>query len=282
MSAVPRRLGKMVREATGLSVEAVDWLWHEGRVELGRGAPFGLGELIYQDDTVLVDGTPLATPADRVDFVLHKPEGITTTACDPEGLADLQPWLATLPRGTFPVGRLDRDTSGLLLLTSDGDLAHALLTPDHHVEKEYLVRVRWRIEPDDPRLGALRRGIALDGEVVVPVRVEWMGHANCASDLLRVVVCEGKHRQVRRMCRGALLPPSALARTRLGPLHLGDLRASEVRALTDAEVTDLWRAVGGRDEVRRRQRLALHELAHRRQLAGTPDLRLERWLSREG
>lgn len=278
---IPRRLAKAVREATGHSVQLVEQLWRQGRIELGRSAPFGLDEIVYVDDAIRVDGEPLPAPGERRHYAMHKPVGVITTLSDPQGLSDMRPWLETLPRGVFPVGRLDRDTSGLLLWTSDGDLSFALLSPAHTVEKEYRVRVRWRILPADPRVATLRQPMRLGAtaDEVQAMRVDLVANAvDEPSDRLVLVVTEGKHRQVRRMCRAARLPVTALERVRIGAVQLGSLAVGQVRELEAHEVESLWRCVGGREAVRDRQLLALRALAHRRRTAGTPDLRLEAWL----
>jgi 23S rRNA pseudouridine2605 synthase len=284
--AIACRLAKAVREATGLSVQLVEQLWEQGRIELDRPARFGLDEIVDGDDTIRVDGKPLESVGERRHFAMHKPVGVITTLCDPQGLPDMRPWQNVLPRGVFPVGRLDRDTSGLLLWTSDGDLSYALLSPAHMVEKEYVVRVRWRIRPSDPRIVTLRQPMRLGvgpQDEVQSVRADLLQDSpGDASDRIVMVVTEGKHRQVRRMCRAAGLPVSALARVRVGPVELGNLAAGQVRELRSHEVDSLWRAVGGRGLVRERQLSALRSLADRRRRAGTPDLRLEIWLDRAG
>jgi 23S rRNA pseudouridine2605 synthase len=272
---IPRRLAKVVREATGLSVQRVSQLFDAGAIALQREAPFGPAEIVYPGEVVHVRGEPIGAPRERRCYAMHKPLGITTTTRDPDGFADLAPWLSELARGAFPVGRLDRDTSGLLLLTSDGDLAYALLSPRHHVEKEYVCTLRWRIAADDPRIARLREGVRLGDEPAHAVRIELSGDP---GKKLTVVLTEGKHRQVRRMCKRVGLALSGLARVRIGPLLLGALAEGGVRELGPSEIESLWNAAGGREAVVARQLLALAALADRRRRAGTPDRRLEQWL----
>lgn len=288
-SPLPRRLEKVVRERLGIAVQRVEALWRDGRIDLGRPCPFGLAEMVYEDDEVRVDSAPLPVRPGRVAYALHKPAGVTSTARDPDGLRDLSPWLRASGPGVFPVGRLDRDTTGLLLLTNDGDLAYALLSPGHAVEKEYRAQVRWQITESDPRLSTLRAGVALDGRIAKPVcaRLETgiatgdgMGQspATCPSRMLTIVLTEGAHRQVRRMCKAAGLPLSGLSRVRIGTVHLGNLEPGGVRALDDQECDGLLEAVGGVETIRQRQHRALVALAARRRESGSEDVRLEAWI----
>jgi 23S rRNA pseudouridine2605 synthase len=272
---IPRRLAKIVREATGSSVARVEKLFAAGAIELDREAPFGLAEIVYPGEGVRLLGKPIGAPGERRSYAMHKPAGITTTTRDPDGFADLSPWLAKLPAGLFPVGRLDKDTSGLLLLTNDGDLAYALLSPRHAVQKEYVCTVRWPVAADDARIARLREGVPLGDETAHALRV---GLTADPSRELTVVLTEGKHRQVRRMCKGVGLALSGLARVRIGPIATGALSEGDVRPLCPAEIESLWAAVGGPAAVLARQLAALAALADRRRRAGTPDVCLERWL----
>ena len=179
----------------------------------------------------------------------------------------------------FPVGRLDRDTTGLLLLTDDGDLAYMLLKPLFHVDKEYWLRLRGQVERGDTRLEALRHGLDLgDGRHdarALDVRVcaggaTWTG--------ARMVLDEGRYRQIRRMCRAAKFYLDHLHRVRVGPVRLGAIGPGQVRALTEGEIEALWTACGGRDLARTRAIEALRRGAQRAHEAGQPRARVERWL----
>jgi 23S rRNA pseudouridine2605 synthase len=138
---LPRRLVKHARDATPLSAAGVREAFVAGRltVKTAGGASSGasLDALIYEEDEVLLDGEPLAPRQRQAHAVLHKPRATLSTRRDPRGKGDLSPWLEAMPAGMFAVGRLDRDTTGALLFTTDGDLANALLRPERHAEKVY-------------------------------------------------------------------------------------------------------------------------------------------------
>jgi 23S rRNA pseudouridine2605 synthase len=173
-------------------------------------------------------------------FVLHKPRGVTTTMHDPHAGRDLRAYLPEGPR-VFPVGRLDRDTEGLLLLTNDGELAHRLAHPRHGVEKEYLAEVDGT--PTQRHVAMLRRGIRLDDGVARAVDARIAARTGDRG-AVRLVIAEGRKREVRRMLVAIGLPVRRLVRTRLGPLRLGHLSAGERRELSAEEVRDLYRAAG--------------------------------------
>jgi 23S rRNA pseudouridine2605 synthase len=167
-------------------------------------------------------------------YLLNKPRGVVTTASDPQGRPTVLDLVPPLPR-VFPVGRLDADTEGLLLLTNDGDLAFRMSHPSFGVEKEYMAEVE-----GDPSPGAVRRlreGVALDDGRTAPARV-----TRVAPRVLRVVIHEGRKRQVRRMCAAVGHPVVRLVRTRIGPLadrtlapgRWREVDAAEVRALQEA------------------------------------------------
>ena len=201
-------------------------------------------------DRVLVDGRPVGDDTPRVVLAFHKPKGVVTTRVDPGGrptvydalgdLGRLAPAGAPAPPGwVFPVGRLDRDTSGLLILTNDHRLGDRLTSPDHQVPKTYHARVRG--VPDDEALRALREGLPLDdGAVTRPARVRVLGTASGGgSTWLEIVLTEGKNRQVRRMGAAVGHEVLDLVRVRIGRLELGDLAPGEWRELDAEQVKSL-------------------------------------------
>ena len=194
-------------------------------------------------DEVTVDGKPVEVSGSRRYFVLNKPAGVITTARDPEGrptvLALLPPDLG--PGRLFPVGRLDADTTGLLLLTDDGELANRLAHPRHKVAKEYLAVVAGL--PGERDLRRLRQGVELDDGRTQPATVEVVA-ARGGLAQVRIVVSEGRNRQVRRMFEAVGHPVKELRRTAFGPIHLGRLRPGGVRRLRPAEVDSLRATVG--------------------------------------
>jgi pseudouridine synthase len=180
------------------------------------------------------------------------------------------------------VGRLDRATTGALLFTTDGDLAHAVRKPWHRVPKHYLLDVTGDVEPHDPRLENLVRGVdtalgTLHVErVTVVERPPQPGRTGITR--LRAVLVGGKNRQLRRMCYRAGLRLLHLHRDRFGPIHLGALAPDDWRPLTGDEVDALWASVGGRDHIRKHQLQALARRAALAREQGAPMPRLERWL----
>jgi pseudouridine synthase len=192
-------------------------------------------------DRVVVDGRPVGDDTPRVVLAFHKPVGFVTTRSDPGGRATVYDALGEVGRWVFPVGRLDRDTSGLLILTNDHRLGERLTSPEHHVPKTYHARVAG--VPDAEALRALREGLPLDdGTLTCPARVRVVGTPrgkDGASTWLEIVLTEGKNRQVRRMCAAVGHDVLELARVRIGRLSLGDLAPGEWRELGPEEVAAL-------------------------------------------
>jgi 23S rRNA pseudouridine2605 synthase len=193
-------------------------------------------------DRVEVDGEGIGVGADLVHYVLNKPRGVVTTASDPHGRPTVVALVPQEPR-VFPVGRLDADTEGLLLLTNDGELAHRLTHPSFGVEKEYLAEVEGT--PSAAALRRLREGVVLEDGPTAPARV-----AAVPPRALRLVIHEGRNRQVRRMCEAVGHPVVRLVRTRIGPLAERGLAPGEWRALTTAEVRALSAAAKARSPER--------------------------------
>ena len=184
-----------------------------------------------------VDGQPVGDETERLVVALHKPAGYVTTRVDPGGRATVYELLADVGRWVFPVGRLDRDTSGLLILTNDHRLGHRLTDPEHHVPKTYHVQVEG--VPDAAALQALRSGIPLDGVLTRPPKVRALGGARGGSAWIEIVLTEGKNRQVRRMCAAVGHEVLALARVGIGSLGLEELAPGEWRRLEPREVAKL-------------------------------------------
>jgi 23S rRNA pseudouridine2605 synthase len=180
---------------------------------------------------VAVDGVPVPAAPGLVHYLLNKPAGVVTTASDPEGRPTVVSLVPDKPR-VFPVGRLDMDTEGLLVLTNDGALAQLLTHPSHGVAKEYLAEVEGT--PSPGALRRLREGVDLDDGRTAPATVGVV-----APGALRIVIHEGRNRQVRRMCEAVGHPVRRLVRTRIGPLTDRSLRPGRWRPLTVAEVRRL-------------------------------------------
>lgn len=186
-------------------------------------------------DLVEVDGAPIGIRPGLVHYLLNKPVGTVTTASDPQGRPTVTQLVPVEPR-VFPVGRLDMDTEGLLLLTNDGELANRIAHPSHGVEKEYLVQVGSALSRAELR--QLREGVELDDGLTAPAKV-----AVLDGGLVRMVIHEGKNRQVRRMFDSVGHPVERLIRTRIGPISDRRLGPGQWRELSSAELRALESAV---------------------------------------
>ena len=207
----------------------------EGRV-LVDGETAVLGRRVDPETALIeVDGAPVGVRPDRVHYVLNKPAGVVTTADDPQGRPTVVGLVPNEPR-VFPVGRLDVDTEGLLLLTNDGELAHRLTHPSYGVEKEYVAEVEGL--PTRAVLRRLREGVELDDGPTAPARATLVD-----PSVVRLTIHEGRNRQVRRMCEAVGHSVVRLVRTRIGPLADRSLAPGAWRELTGDEVRSLQRAV---------------------------------------
>ena len=240
------RLQRSLARAGFGSRRACEEVIAAGRVQI-NGTVATLGDRLDPAvDEVRVDGSKVNVDPELRTFALHKPRGVTTTMRDPHAERDLT---AFLPKGVhlFPVGRLDRDTEGLLLLTNDGSLAHRLTHPRYAIEKEYLAEVS---EPPSKRqLSRLLRGVELDDGTAKAVDARSAGGAGGRGGAsgrggVRLVMVEGRKREVRRMLDAVELPVHRLVRVRVGPIRLGKLGPGEVRELEPEDVRALYRAAG--------------------------------------
>ena len=207
----------------------------EGRV-LVDGETAVLGRRVDPETALIeIDGAPVGVRPDLVHYVLNKPAGVVTTADDPQGRPTVVGLVPNEPR-VFPVGRLDADTEGLLLLTNDGELAHRLTHPSYGVEKEYVAEVEGL--PTRAVLRRLREGVELDDGPTAPARATLVD-----PSVVRLTIHEGRNRQVRRMCEAVGHSVVRLVRTRIGPLADRSLAPGAWRELTGDEVRSLQRAV---------------------------------------
>lgn len=223
------------RAGLGSRTEARRWVG-AGRVKVnGRveGNPNRWIDL--ERDEVALDDRPVAR-ATPVYLLLHKPVGYLTTYDDPEGRKTIYDLLPDRPGYLFPVGRLDLDTSGLLILTNDTAFAERLTNPDHHVPKTYVVRASRRLT--DEQLDLLRQGIELRDGPTRPALVERL-HDRGGTTVLSITITEGRNRQVRRMIEALDAKVLDLVRTAIGGVTIGDLPAGAARALTAAEIAEL-------------------------------------------
>ncbi|HMJ78460.1 MAG TPA: pseudouridine synthase [Iamia sp.] len=228
------RLQKVLAQAGLGSRRACEEMIADGRVTID-GQEALLGDRVDPESSVVeVDGVPIGIRPGSVYYLLNKPSGVVTTADDPQGRPVVIDLVPAEPR-VFPVGRLDLDTEGLLLLTNDGDLTHRLTHPSFGVEKEYLAEVEG--VPGRGTLRRLREGVDLDDGVTAPATV-----GTVSPSVLRIVIHEGRNRQVRRMGEAVGHPVRRLVRTRIGPITDRKLEPGEWRELTQTEVRALERA----------------------------------------
>jgi 23S rRNA pseudouridine2605 synthase len=228
------RLQKVLAQRGFGSRRVCEELIEQGRVTV-NGEPAQLGRRVdVQRDAVAVDGVAVGVRPDLVYYLLHKPYNVITTVKDTHDRVTVVELVPSEPR-VFPVGRLDLDSEGLIILTNDGELTHHLTHPSFGVEKEYLVHVR--CGPDgvpETALNKLRRGVELDGGITSPAKV-----GQVQPGVLRIVIHEGRHRQVRRMCDAVGHEVNRLVRTRIGTLVDATLKPGEWRLLTTQEVRSL-------------------------------------------
>jgi 23S rRNA pseudouridine2605 synthase len=234
------RLQRALARAGLGSRRASEDLIRAGRVTV-NGRTAELGESVDPSrDKVEVDGSRIPLNPDLRYFVLNKPAGIVSTIRDPQRRGDLSAFLPEDVR-VFPVGRLDRDSEGLLLLTNDGELSNRLLHPRYGAEKEYLAEVEGK--PTQRTVARLERGLDLEDGPARARRAHLVARSGGRA-AIGVVMTEGRKREVRRMLDAIGYPVRRLVRVRLGPIRLGRLRPGTLRELTSEEVAELYRYAG--------------------------------------
>ena len=229
------RLQKLLSAAGVCSRRAAETYIAGGRVTV-NGQPAELGQRADPErDDIRVDGKPLAPKAEHVYLLLNKPRGYVTTLADERGRKTVAELVKDCGQRVYPVGRLDLDSEGLLLMTNDGELMQHLLHPSHEVSKTYHVSVYGPVSGAAERLSAITD---LEGEPIRPARAETLRRTARTAEL-SVTIHEGKNRQIRRMCAACGLTVKRLCRVREHTLELGDLPAGAWRYLTPDEVLAL-------------------------------------------
>ena len=213
----------------------------DGRVTVNGRMITQMGPQVEEGDVVAVDGAVIAPETQKRYILYHKPAGEVTTVSDEKGRETVMDRFAGFPVRLYPVGRLDYDSEGLLLLTNDGELAQRLTHPSCEVQKVYLARVSGNLSPD--ALRSLRRGVFMEGDErrTCPAQVRVVREESLFSDVL-VTIHEGRNRQVRRMFEAVGHKVLLLRRVRFGPLELGGLSRGQWRELTQEEVARLKEA----------------------------------------
>ena len=224
-----QRLQKCIAQSGLCSRRAAEAMIEAGRVTVnGEVAALG-ASADPETDEIRIDGAPLPKAEAHIYLMLHKPRGYVTTLSDEQGRRTVAELVVDAPTRVYPVGRLDLDSEGLLLLTNDGEAAHALMHPSHTVDKVYHVTVSGA--PLEEAAETIRQITDLDGERVRPAEVRVLG-----GDKLAVTIHEGKNRQVRRLCAKAGLTVHRLVRVSEGKLKLGELKRGTWRYLTAEEI----------------------------------------------
>jgi len=224
------RLVKYLAHAGVASRRAAEGIIAAGRVTVAGSVVTDPAQDVDEASGVCVDGRPLAGPEPRVAYLLHKPAGVLSTARDPQGRPTVVGLVGREELRLYPVGRLDAQTTGVILLTNDGELANRLTHPRFEVPKTY--RAKLAGGPiEATALHALRDGVELDDGITAPARVRKL-----AANEIELTIHEGRNRQVRRMCEAVGHPVRELVRTRFGPLTLAGLAPGESRRLTAQEL----------------------------------------------
>jgi 23S rRNA pseudouridine2605 synthase len=227
------RLQKFLAHAGVASRRASEQIIWDGRVTIDGVLATDPARDVSADDDVRVDGQPVRIADETVVFAVSKPAGVVSTAADTHGRPTVVELVPAGRRRLYPVGRLDAETTGLILLTDDGELADLLTHPRYEVHKTYVVKVRGgEVGADD--LETLRSGVELEDGLTLPAAVE-----QTAPGVLRITLREGRKRQVRRMLEAIDHPVRSLRRVQLGPLAIGGLRDGEYRELEPAEIQAL-------------------------------------------
>lgn len=238
----PERLQKILSKAGITSRRKAEGLILQGRVSVNGKIVRELGtKAVLGRDEICVDGKTIKPESEGVVLVLFKPRRCVTTLHDPQGRPTVADFVNKFPMRLYPVGRLDYDAEGLLLLTNDGELAHRLQHPRYKVPKTYLVKVRGH--PPAEALAILQQGVNLDDGITAPAELIVIEDDQKAT-WLSLTLREGRKHQVKRMCAAVGHPVLRLRRTKVGPIELDDLRPGEIRRLKSRAVRSLRKNVG--------------------------------------
>jgi len=285
---IPRRLDKFLRDATPLSVAEIRLGCLSGRVLIvgpdGETAASPEPEmLVFGDDHITLDGSIVRQRTTFHYALFNKPRFMTVTNHDPSGKTCLLPVLQQMPAGVFAVGRLDRETSGALLFTDDGDFANSVLRPERQTEKQYWLWLDESLDTEDPRVKAFERGVAVSPErATLRVSRATLLHQTLDYTELLVSLHEGKNRHLRKMCNLLGLRLLQLHRLSIAGIPVEPLPVGQWRPLAPDEIEQVWTNTGGRAVAVRHKLLALEDVARRARQSATPHVRLEQWLNSFG
>ncbi|MBI3183174.1 MAG: rRNA pseudouridine synthase [Myxococcales bacterium] len=237
---MPERLQKFLARSGVASRRRAEELILQGRVQVNGRPVTELGSKVEASDLVTVDGRPVEPPSKLSYVILYKPPGVVTTLKDPRGRPSVGDYLGRLEGRLFPVGRLDFDAEGALLLTNDGELAQRLLHPRYQVKRTYLAKVKGI--PSEESISKLRRGVRLEDGMATPVEVSLFEKAE-RNAWLKIAVTEGRPHLVKRLCAAVGHPVVRLFRPSHAGVGVGGLRQGELRPLLPEEIS-LVKAVG--------------------------------------
>lgn len=234
--AQPIRLQKYLSECAVASRRKAEELIAGGKVKV-NGHVAQIGDKVQPGrDTVTVFSKKVQNTALPVYLLLHKPRGYITTLSDDRGRKCVTDLLQDVPQRVYPIGRLDKDSEGLLLLTNDGEFANLMMHPSHHIPKHYRVTVRPAVT--DAQIAQMSQGMRIDGRMTAPAKVRVLEKQE-GRVVLEIVLYEGRNRQIRKMCEQLGLEVARLKRTAMGPVRLGMLPQGKWRELTPEEVEKL-------------------------------------------
>jgi 23S rRNA pseudouridine2605 synthase len=228
-----QRLQKIIAEMGIASRRKAEELITEGRVTVNGGTAVIGMKADPLKDHIKVDGKLLVSPEKKVYFIFYKPRGVVTSLSDPQGRPTVRDFLRGIKERVFPVGRLDYDSEGMLILTNDGDFAHAIMHPSMKMPKTYLVKVKGTLLEEE--MEKLRKGIRLDRSVTAPAKVKRLRKTE-QNSWIEMTIHEGKKRQIRRMLERVGHPVMRLMRVRIGGLEMGDLKPGMLRRITPEEM----------------------------------------------
>ena len=235
-----KRLQKILSEIGIASRRRAEELIIEGRVTVnGRIAILGM-KADPEKDHIKFGGKLIARPEPKVYLILNKPRGVVTSLSDPEGRPTVKDYLKGIKYRVFPVGRLDYDSEGLLLMTNDGDFAQAILHPSKKIPKSYLVKVKG--SPEETEIKKLRAGVRLEDGITAPAKLQKVRSTE-NNTWLEITIHEGRKRQIRRMIEQTGHSVLKLKRTRINGIELGNLKPGEYRFLKPEEISKMKKEV---------------------------------------
>ncbi len=228
------RLQKYIALSGVASRRKAEEMIHQGRVKLNGAIVRDMGIIVNpMEDQVAIDNQAIKPEEQKVYILLHKPEGYVTTLSDEFNRPTVVDLLKDVAERVFPVGRLDYDTSGLLIMTNDGDLTYHLTHPKHEVKKTYIAKVKGT--PEEKSLSLLKKGVDIGGYITAPAQVERLKNDKDTSSI-KIIIHEGKNRQIRKMFDAVDYPVLHLKRIAMGRIELGDLKKGQWRHLTAQEI----------------------------------------------